>query len=120
VRIRLAQKSIMDGNPTTMMTVLGVDAYTADGAESFQNGELSTKEILTTVRNLHGGKGPSYTSGRHSYNEHGIGSSNHINILNRSAIIVAKDPWNVEHAADVINDVRDANGNSIYFYEVNS
>ena len=99
------------------MTLLGADAYTADGADSFQNGELSTKEILTTVRNLHGGRSTSYVSG--GSNDHGIGSSNHINILNRSAIIVAQDPWNVDQASDLINDVKDANGNSIYFYEVN-
>lgn len=120
VRIRQAQRSIMHGNTTTMMTLLGVDAYTADGATSFTNGEISTKEILTTVRNLHGGRGSAYASGRNAYNEHGIGSTNHINILNRSAIIVAQDPWNVEQASDLINDVRDANGNPIYFYEVNN
>lgn len=117
VRVRQAQRTIMHADSTIIMTLLGADAYTADGADSFQNGELSTKEIMTTVRNLHGGRSTAYVSG--GSNDHGIGSSNHINILNRSAIIVAQDPWNVGQASDLINDVKDANGNSIYFYEAN-
>jgi hypothetical protein len=107
VRIRQAQRALMHADATTLASILGYDITIADGASSFSNGEVATRQFFSTIRIAQQGS-----------RADGIGSINHINVLNRSAMIVSQDGWVVDDIVDAINDVVDANGNPIYKLEI--
>lgn len=102
-RIRQAQRALLHADPTTMAILLGADVTIADGADNFSNGEITTREFFRRIRATQGGS-----------NGEGIGSINHINVLNRSAVIASENGWVVDDAVDVINDVLDQNGRPIH------
>ncbi|MFY7898158.1 MAG: hypothetical protein ACOVOP_03785, partial [Candidatus Planktophila sp.] len=102
-RIRQAQRALLHADPTTMAILLGADVAIADGADEFSNGEITTREFFRRIRATQAGS-----------NGGGIGTINHINVLNRSAIIASENGWVVDDAVDVINDVLDKNGRPIH------
>ena len=111
IRIRNAQRTIMHADYTTMAILLGFDAMVAGGGGNSgvdANKGNNTKEILESVIRHHG-KGATRSS-----RDGSVGTTNHIMILNRSAIIVSNDPWHVDDYVETVNQVLDINGQPIY------
>ena len=107
IKIRNAQRTIMHADYTTMAILLGFDAMVAGGRSGVDSDKgNNTKEILEATIKIHGRD----TRG----NSGSVGSTNHIMILNRSAIIVSNDPWHVDDYVETINQVLDVNGQPIY------
>ena len=102
VRIRMAQRTLLHADETTVPTLLGYDAVVADGNMSLKD-VANTREIFKEIRKEHSG-----------INAGSIGSTNHINILNRTAIAVSIDGWQLDDFADVVNDAMLPDGSTIY------
>lgn len=107
-RIRLAQRTLLHADATTIATLLGFDAVVADGNQALEN-EVSNLQIINSIRKSNSGLNPG-----------NIGSTNHINILNRTAIAVSVDGWQLDDLADVVNDATLPDGKSIYGWGTSS
>jgi hypothetical protein len=107
-RIRMAQRTLLHADATTIATLLGFDAVVADGNQALEN-EVSNLQIINSIRKSNSGLNPG-----------NIGSTNHINILNRTAIAVSVDGWQLDDLADVVNDATLPDGKSIYGWGTSS
>ena len=107
-RIRMAQRTLLHADTTVIATLLGFDAVVADGNQALEN-EVSNMQIIKSIRNTHSGLNPG-----------NIGSTNHINILNRTAIAVSVDGWQLDDLADTVNEATLPDGKSIYGWGTSS
>ena len=107
-RVRMAQRTLLHADATTIATLLGFDAVVADGNRALDN-DVSSSQIFKSIRKSHSGLNPG-----------SIGSTNHINILNRTAIAVSVDGWQLDDLADTVNDATLPDGSSIYGWGTSS
>jgi len=115
IKVRMAQRALMHADPTTIATLLGADVVVTDGAEDLANGEITTRDIFRVVRTKMAGD-----LGAHYSSRGGIGTINHINVLNRSAVIVSQDGWEIDEIIDIINDVNNPDTPNERLYDLRS